>query len=198
MQVQPAEAFYIALDNRLDIMNSRASLVDNWRLIQFNADRLQAGLNITADGDFLTLGNNSAKWSKDAGRLRLALRFDAPFTRLLERNNYRQSLIDYQSSRRAFIRGIDGINQGLRSLLRDLEQLRLNLEIQRRAVAIAIRRVDSTAEELEQPPSPGADGTIQFSPTTATNSLTALSDLRNTQNNFLSVYLNYYANADGA
>ena len=70
----------------------------------------------------------------------------------------------------------------------------MNLEIQRRAVVIAIRRVDQTREELNKPPEPTATGEPgAFSPTTALNLLTALSDLRSSQNNFMSVWLNYQA-----
>jgi hypothetical protein len=90
----------------------------------------------------------------------------------------------------------DGVHQSLRSLLRQMKQLQVNLEIQRRAVVIAIRRVDLTREDLNEPSPPPAPGEAasQLGPTAATNSLTALSDLRNTQNNFMSVWLNYYAN----
>jgi hypothetical protein len=62
-------------------------------------------------------------------------------------------------------------------------------------VAISIRRVDLTQEELNKPVPPPAPGeaATQLGPTAALNLLTALSDLRNTQNNFMSVWLNYYA-----
>ncbi len=194
IRLDPNDAFRIALTNRLDIMNARASLVDTWRLIQFNADRLQAGLDVVFSGDMSTVGNNALKFQGPTGRMSVSLRFDAPFTRLLERNNYRQSLIDYQRARRGFIGSLDSVNLGLRNLLRNMEQLRVNLEIQRRAVAISIRRVDVTAEELQRPPEATAAGQgPQFGPTAAVNSLTALSDLRNTLNNFMSVWLNYYA-----
>ena len=84
----------------------------------------------------------------------------------------------------------------MRQLLRTMEQLRVNLEIQRRAVVIAIRRVDLTREDLNEPTAPPEPGqpASQLGPTAALNLLTALSDLRSTQNNFMSVWLNYYAN----
>jgi hypothetical protein len=188
-------AFKIALASRMDFMNGRAALVDSWRLIQFNADALQSVLNLTAGGDIGTVRNNPLSFSASTRNLRLGLEFDAPFTRLLERNNYRQSLIDYQRSRRDFIRSHDSLHLGLRGLLRQIEQLRTDLEIQRRAVAIAIRRVDLTRSELYRPVPPPLPGRppAQFGPTAATNLLTALSALRNTQNNFMSVWLNYYA-----
>ena len=191
-----AEAFEIALANRLDIMNNRASLVDSWRLIQFNADALKTGLEVFFDGDVRTKGDNTFDFRAAGTSMRAGIRIDAPFTRLLERNNYRQQLIDYQQDRRQLIQFYDQVNFTLRALLRELEQLRINMEIQRRAVVIAIRRVDVTREELNEPqppPQPGEPAS-QLGPTSATNLLTALSDLRTTQNNFMSIYLNYYAN----
>ncbi len=125
----------------------------------------------------------------------LGLEFDSPFTRLVERNDYRESLINYQRDRRSFIQSRDALHLGLRALLRDIEQLRTNLEIQRRAVVIAIRRVDLTRAELYapvRPPQPG-QRPAQFGPTAAINLLSALSSLRDTQNNFLSVWLNFDA-----
>ena len=189
------DAYGLALVNRMDFMNGRAALVDSWRSIQVDADALQSVLNVTVDGDIRTAKNNAASFRAPAGNLRLGLEFDAPFTRLLERNNYRQSLIDYQRSRRQFIQSRDSLHLGLRGLLRQIEQLRADLEIQRRAVAIAIRRVDLTRAALYapvRPPQPG-QRPAQFGPTAATNLLASLSALRNTQNNFLGVWLNYYA-----
>ena len=189
------EAFVIALANRMDFMNGRAALVDSWRSIQIDADALQSVLNVTVNGDIRTTRNNPVSFRDSAGNLRMGLEFDAPFTRLLERNNYRQSLIDYQRSRRDFIRSHDSLHLGLRGLLRQIEQLRMDLEIQRRAVTIAIRRVDMTRAAFYapvRPPQPG-QRPAQFGPTAATNLLTALSALRNTQNNFMGVWLNYYA-----
>jgi hypothetical protein len=189
------DAFVVALANRMDFMNGKAALVDSWRSIQIDADALQSILNITVNGDIRTTRNNPVSFRDNAGILRLGLEFDAPFTRLLERNNYRQSLIDYQRSRRDFIRSHDSLHLGLRGLLRQIELLRMDLEIQRRAVTIAIRRVDMTRAAFYapvRPPQPG-QRPAQFGPTAATNLLTALSALRNTQNNLMGVWLSYYA-----
>ena len=89
----------------------------------------------------------------------------------------------------------DGVSKNLRQLLRDQRQLRINLEIQRRAVAIAIRRVDQTREILNKPapPTPAGQTPTQLGPTAALNLLTALSDLRNTENNFISIWINFWA-----
>jgi hypothetical protein len=113
----------------------------------------------------------------------------------LERNNYRQSIIDYQQQRRQLIQFEDSVQETLRQLLRNLELDKVNLEIQRRAVIIAIRRVDGTREVLNQPPPPPQPGQItgQLGPTAAQDLLNALSALSASQNTLTSVWLDYYA-----
>lgn len=195
IELSSDDAFEIALQNRLDFMNGRAALVDTWRLIEVSADALQSVLNVNASGDVRTARNNPLSFRAATSNVRLGLEFDAPLTRLIERNNYRETLIDYQRSRRDFIQSRDSLHLGLRVLLREIEQLRTNLEIQRRAVAIAIRRVDLTRAALYAPVPPPRPGqrAAQFGPTAAINLLSAQSALRDTQNAFLSVWLNYYA-----
>lgn len=195
IQLDTDIAYAIALTNRLDFMNGRTFLVDRWRLIQTSADALQSVLNLTVSGDVRTARNNPLSFRAPTSNLRMGLQFDAPFTRLEERNNYRQTLIQYQRDRRAFIQSHDRLHLGLRVLLRQIEQLRQNLEIQRRAVAIAIRRVDLTRASLYapvRPPQPG-QRSAQFGPTAAFNLLSAQSALRDTQDSLLSTWLSYYA-----
>lgn len=188
------EAFQVALANRLDFMNGRASLVDRWRQIAVTADALQSNLTVSLSGDLRTAGDNPAAFDGRNSTGSASLTFDAPLTRLLERNRYRESLITYQRGRREFIQSRDSLHLGLRALLRNLEQLRQNLEIQRRAVTIAMRRVDQTQLELTQPRPPAQPGVRPFiNPTTAINLLSAQGSLQSTQNNFLAAWLSYYA-----
>jgi len=165
-------------------------------LIEFNANALESNLTLRFSGDIGTVGkDNPVNFRGETGTLRGELQFDGPFTRLVERNNFRQQLIQYQQDRRQLIQFEDNIHQTLRQSLRNVEQLRVNLEIQRRAVAIAIRRVDQTREALNRPVPPTAPGQAPqaLGPTAAQNLLFALSDLRTTQNNLMSVWLNYSA-----
>lgn len=195
-------ALEIARANRLDWMNQRAALVDAWRLIAFNANALKAGVNLTFSGDLGNIGSNPLAFNGQKGDLRVGLSFDAPFTRRLERNDYRSALISYQSQRRTTYQFEDQVNFILRNLLRTLNQLETNLEIQRRAVVIAIRRVDKTREDLNKPPAqarairPGdvAEPPEALGPTVAQNLIFALNDLTSAQNNFVSVVLNHFEN----
>ncbi|WP_419581618.1 TolC family protein [Stieleria magnilauensis] len=193
--LQTEQAYQIALQNRLDFMNGRAALVDDWRQIQIAADALQSVLDFSASGSVQTDRNNPLSFRGSTGSAAVGLRFDAPLTRLVERNQYRESLINYQRSRRALIQSHDSLHLGLRVLLREIEQLRTNLEIQRRAVAIAIRRVDVTGSALYAPVPPPQPGqrSAPFGPTAAINLLSAQSALRDTQDSFLTAWLSYYA-----
>lgn len=187
-------AFQIALENRLDFMNGRAALVDQWRAITVAADALQSNLTVTGSGDIRAADNNPVDFRASTSRLRLGLEFDAPLARLLERNGYRETLITYQRSRRSLIQSHDSLQRGLRALLRTLKQRRLQLEIQRRAVSIALRRVDQTQLSLLTPSpqmQPGSRPNIN--PTTAINLLSAQSSLQNSQNSLLTAWLSYYA-----
>ncbi|NQV28828.1 MAG: TolC family protein [Rhodopirellula sp.] len=195
IELSSVDALEIARANRLDWMNNRAALVDTWRLIEFNGNRLLSNLDVVLNGQMGTVGDNAVKFQARDSTVSAGLRFDTPFNRRVERNDFRQQLIFYQQGRRQMIQFEDGVNRSLRTLLRDLNQLSVNLEIQRRPVAISIRRVDQTRESFNKPTPPQQPGqpVAQFGPTAALNLLTALSDLRSSQNNFMSVWLNYHA-----
>ena len=204
-RIDPDWAFEIARANRLDWMNNRAALVDQWRLIQYNAMSLLAGLDLEVDGNLSTTGTNPARFRAPTGLMGGRLRFDAPLTRLLERNNFRQAILDYQQVRRQQIRYEDRIKLSIRQLLRQMELDERNLETQRRAVIIAIRRVDQTRLTLSQPapppPPPSPDGTVpmvdvaagQLAPTATLNLIYAFNDLRSSQDALTSIWINYCA-----
>ncbi len=183
------QALRIARDNRRDWMNARSLLVDSWRLIEFNANDLESDLNLVFSGDISNTGNNPVNLQSATGRLRVGLEFDAPLTRLSERNVYRQALIEYQQARRSYYQFVDGVNGGLRNTMRTIELNKLNFEIRRAATRIAIDQVELIRLRLGQPPKPGQDGGLGA--TTARDLIGALTDLLNVQNDFLSVWVNY-------
>ena len=184
-------AFLVARDNRADWINNRSGLVDQWRLIAFNANRLKSQLDIELSGGVGTNGDRPLNFDAATGTLNARLVFDAPITRVSERNLYREALISYQRTKRGYIGYVDAVALGLRGRLRQIGRLEENLEIQRRALVIAIRRTDQTLEALNEPVPAAQPGqpAPQLGPTAAQNLLRALSDLRNAQDNFLSVYL---------
>src|SRR5690606_15381195 len=160
-----------------------------WRLIYFNANDLESDLDLIFSGDIGNVGQNPFDLRGSNGRLRLGLQFDAPLTRLAERNVYRQSLIEYQQARRSHSQFRDSVYFGLRNTLRQIRLNEINLELRRAAVQLAISQVDLTQLRLSEPPMPGE--TSELSNTTARDLVQSLSDLLNVQNDFLSVWVNY-------
>ena len=197
VDLHPDAALEIARANRLDWMNARASLVDTWRLIQFNANSLKAGLDVVFSGDIRNNGNNPFSLDPATGRVRVGLAFDAPLTRLAERNSYRQSLIEYQQARRAYYRYEDSVARDLREILRTVQANQRNLDIRRQAIRTASEQVDLNYQlgdllALPKPSTPQApaQGT-SVNPTAARDAVQALTDLLNAQNDFLSVWISY-------
>lgn len=187
-ELTPANALEIARVHRRDWANARASLVDAWRLIHFNANDLQSAVDLVFSGDVGNVGDNPFNLRTSNSRLRVGVEFDSPTSRLAERNVYRQSLIEYQQARRSYYQFVDRIHQGLRSTLRQVRLNEINFELRREAVLVAIAQVDLTQLRLSEPPKPGE--TEQFGSTTARDLVQALGDLLNAQNDLLSVWVN--------
>jgi outer membrane protein TolC len=190
IELGPPEAFQTAGDNRRDWMNARADLVDAWRQIEIRANALKSNVNVTFNGDISTTDNNPAQFRAPTGRLRVGLEFDAPLTRVTERNAYRRALITYQRARRTYYAFEDGIDQSLRNLLRQIRLSQLDFEITRGSVFIAITRVDQGRLRLEEPPSAGGGGGSRG--TDATRELIdSLRALLASQNQFLGAWVDY-------
>lgn len=202
VDISPEDAFCIASRYRLDWMNARAAVVDSWRLIHFNANDLESDLDLVFAGDVGNVGDNPFRFRGTNGRLSAGLQFDGPFTRLAERNVYRQSLIEYQQAKRTYYRFRDNVHRGIRSTLRQLRVDDLNLELRRAAVHVAIAQVDLARLRLSEPARPVAatapgtptqpGGQSQFGDTVARDLVNAQIDLLNVQNDFLSVWVDHY------
>jgi hypothetical protein len=195
------EGFCIATRYRRDWMNARAALVDSWRLIQFNANDLESNLDLLVSGDIRNVGDNPFDLRATNGRLRMGLQFDAPLTRLAQRNIYRQSLIEYQQARRTYYQFRDRVQRDVRTTLRQLKLDDLNFELRRAAVHVAITQVDLARLRLSEPARPvppsapgqptQPGGQSQFGDTVARDLVNALIDLLNVQNDFLSVWVDH-------
>jgi hypothetical protein len=199
VELTPEEGYCIASRYRRDWMNARAALVDSWRLIHFNANDLESDLDLIFSGDIANQNDNPFSLSGQDARLSVGLQFDAPLTRLGERNVYRQSLIEFQQARRQYYQFRDRIQRNVRATLRQLQLDDLNFELRRAAVHVAITQVDLARLRLSEPARPvpatapgqptQPGGQSQFGDTVARDLVNALIDLLNVQNDFLSVWV---------
>jgi hypothetical protein len=187
VDIEPAEALEIARRNRRDWANARASLVDTWRLIEFNADDLESSLDIVFSGDVQNVGDNPFKLRGQTGRLRAGIQWDAPITRLQERNTYRQSLIEFEQAKREYYSFEDAVWQLLRAEIRQLQANRLNFELGRQSVRIAAEQLELNEDIREFRDARG----LSSGPTAARDTISALSDLLNSQNALLNIFVNF-------
>lgn len=189
VDLRQEEAVEIARQNRLDWMNARAQLVDSWRSIEVVADNLESYLDVVFSGDLQNANDNPISLRGRTGRLRAGFQWDTALTRMNERNQYRQVLIEYQQAKRSYYRYEDSVWQGLRSSLRNIRYNQYNFELQRYAVRIAAQQI-TINEDLRQI----RESLNQASgPTAARDSVSALQDLLNAQNTFLGVWVFYEA-----
>ena len=187
IRLTPGEAFEIAQANRRDWANARAALVDTWRLIEFNANDLESSLDVVFSGDVQNFGNNPLDLRTSTGRMRVGLRWDAPLTRLQERNTYRQSQIEFEQARRNYYQFEDGIWQLVRGELRQVITNQINFELGRQSVRIAAEQLELNEDIRALRDARG----LSSGPTAARDTISALSDLLNSQNTLLNIFVNY-------
>jgi hypothetical protein len=190
IDISAEQAIEFARVYRRDWMNARASLVDTWRDIEFFADDLESQLDLTFAGDMGTVGNNPLDFRTSTGRLQVGFRFDAPITRMSERNSYRNALISYQRARRSYMLYKDQIAQQLRLIVRNIEVNKLNFEIRRQAIKVAVQQLELAQFQLEEPPQPG-QASSRLGSTTARDLTDALNNLQGAQNALIAIYVNY-------
>ena len=179
-------AVQIALENRLDLLNQRASVVDSWRNIQISANRLKGIVDIAVRGDIATEANSNKPFdfSSSASGYRAALRFDAPLNRQFERNAYRLQLIQYQRLRRQYMATEDNVVREVRRDIRDLATNRINFEIARQSLITAARQVEEAGDQLILP------GPVSDSSHTQ-DSLNALNSMLQTKISLINIWVAY-------
>ena len=189
IDLEAAKALEIARCFRLDWMNARAALVDSWRQIEFSADQLESQLDLVFEGSIGNFGDNPFSLRTEAGTFSAGLRFDSPLVRQAERNDYRETLIQYQQARRSYYLFEDEVNRNLRASLRGIDLNKILFELNRRSVQVQIEQVEQARLRLEEPGQNQSGGGL--SNTVAQDLLRAILGLQDTQNQYLNVWVSY-------
>ncbi|MBL8818280.1 MAG: TolC family protein [Planctomyces sp.] len=134
------EVVRIGLEQRHDLMNARARVMDSRRAVEIAANRLEAALDVTMDGSVGLSGGNS-----DSSQYRAGLRFTTPLDQVSERNAYSRAIVTYQRERRAYMLLEDQVKQQIRASWRQLEVQKERLEIDRQTVRNAARQYDNAS-----------------------------------------------------
>lgn len=191
VDMTPDYALDVARQNRRDWQTARSALVDAWRQIEIYANDLKSDVDVVFSGELGTVDNNPARFRSSNGQLRVGLEFDAPLTRLAERNDYRTALIAFQQAKRAYYDYEDNVSSVLRETLRRMRLNQIFFEVQRSALRLAVVQVDLARESLGAPAEPGKD--LVVGDTAARDLVDALTDLLNSQNDLIGVWVDYEA-----
>ena len=130
----------IGLENRHDLMNVRAQVMDARRRVEIAANALESGLDITIRGEQGLNPDAQNRTAHSAG-----VQFTTPMDQVLERNVYRQALVNYQRARRTYMEAEDRIKQSIRQSWRQIQVQEYRLEIDRTAVRNAASQYDSAS-----------------------------------------------------
>lgn len=135
-----------ALKTRLDLANTRDGLDDAGRKVLVAEDGLKGDVDLVASAAYTSLDPSpqSARLTLRRGDYSIGLDLDLPIDRLKERNALRQTQITREQTARTLSLLEDNITLAVRRSFRQLAQARESYEIQKRAVALAERRVEST------------------------------------------------------
>ena len=191
------QAVAIGLDRRVDLMNSRAQVMDARRRIEVLANQLQAQLDVVVAGDVSTPSNASGNMNPldfrgDQSSFRAGIAFTTPIQLVSQRNAYRASIIAYQQARRNYMLSEDQVKFSIRTAWRQLGNFRRNFELSRQAIRLAALQLDRAVEDGSKPVS--GVGTDQTSAQQGLNLLNALNAVLTAQNNLIQNWINYETN----
>ncbi|MGI9518430.1 MAG: TolC family protein [Pirellulaceae bacterium] len=176
------EAVDLAIENRLDLMNRQAQVVDARRKLEIAADLLEADVNVAAEAlvntQPLGTGDNPFDFRAEDSRYSVGLQFDTPLDRRAERNVFRSSQIAFDQAKRSFVGSTDNIKLEVRQSVRTIEQLA-------KTIVERSRRVQYSARELDL-----AEKTTDAS-RRALSINNALRSLNRAQDELIEVWLDY-------
>jgi outer membrane protein TolC len=189
-----------ALQNRWDLMNARAQVVDAWRQLAVTANALLGVLNVTYHLDSTTPpgGTNPLAFATSRTGQQLILNGSLPLVRVAERNAYRTALINYQRARRALMSLEDNIAAQVRFDVRQLHLFGENYKIQQKVIQSLYSQVENALELIVAPVDPESlksTGTAaQANAAALTNQyLSALGSLNNSQTKMYDIWLSFLA-----
>jgi hypothetical protein len=138
------EVVALGLEYRHDLMNARAAVMDKRRQVEIQANRLEAGLDVTFRGTQGLNPDGRGNTNHSAG-----VQFTTPLDQVLERNGYRQSIVEFQRSRRSFMDQEDRVKQSIRQSWRQIQVQEYRIQVDRTAVRNAAVQYDSASLQAQ-------------------------------------------------
>jgi hypothetical protein len=200
VELAQERAVQAALQNRMDLMNARAQVVDAWRQVRVTANALLgvATAQYSLNSQTNPFGTRPLVFTPEGTSQQLILNFQLPLNRLAQRNAYRQALINYQVARRALMTLEDNIAVQVRFDVRQLQLFAANYRIQKRVLQSFYSQVENALEVIVAPSDPDQLKASSTSGQAASSTLTsqylsALQGLNNAQTKMYDIWLSLYA-----
>lgn len=130
------------LENRHDLMNAKAEVMDARRRMEVAANALKSVLDLNVSGDVDLDGGNATD------SVNVSLDFKAPLDHVRQRNDYNATQIAYQRARRSYMETEDNIKRSIRASWRQLQVARQRLEIDRQTVRNAALQYDNVVTDI--------------------------------------------------
>jgi hypothetical protein len=150
-QIEPADAVRTAHNYRLNLRTADDQIEDAQRGVSNAENGLLPGLDLTAQG---TIGNEpntpAVQFQNRTATYGAGIVLDLPIDRVAERNNYRSALITLQRAQRNLEQLRDQVANEVRDSLRGMRAAQMSLDIQRRGIELAQRRIEFSNELLKQ------------------------------------------------
>jgi outer membrane protein TolC len=150
VDVNREAAFKISVQKHMDILNVIDRFEDSKRKVRVAADQLRPQLDLFANA---TLQSESpydyTNFDPNKVRYAAGLRLNLPVDRLNERNNYRATLVSFESQLRALELTLDRSQDRIERGLRTVEQERLNHLNAVESLKVAESRVENNVMLLE-------------------------------------------------
>ena len=136
------EAINIALTERRDIAIAKGDVVDSQRAVKVAADALRADVTLEGGASY-EKNRRQHDHATESEETFARLRFNAPWDRRRERNQYRKALIYLNQSKRSLEESEDSVKNEVRSGYRDLVAARALYENKVESWKVAKIRVES-------------------------------------------------------
>ena len=142
-------AHTMALKNRAALLNEVDRFEDTRRDVLISADALKTQLNFVSNASLANSGDTWQKLNFNNVRASVGLELDLPINKERERNNYRRTLIRFDSSARSLSQTHDELNILIKLRMREIEQFKKNYKIQVGALKLAKNRVEGNRLRLK-------------------------------------------------
>ena len=150
VQIASDYAYRLATARQMQVLNAIDQFEDSKRQIKVAANRLLPDLNLIADASLDSeRPTDYTRFDPKEVRAGVGVELNLPIDRLRERNNYRATLISFESELRSLALTLDQLKDSIERGLRTLEQRRQTYLIQQGALQVADRRVLAANQLIE-------------------------------------------------